>query len=247
MRHILALTLFLSFTFCLAQRIMLSGVVTDETGNALIGTHVRNITTDKITVTSVEGRFALPAQPGDTLLLSNIGFAQLIHIVRVGNFAEVPILLMKTSTTSLQELTVLSLPTLKQFKEMIMEEKVKDTAEFWYFGVAKPKPKQYKMESGQVHKKFLFAVLQPTDFLYYNLSKKEKEKRKYYQIQRGQDTKENAEEKFSREWVSEQTGLEGEDLTDFIALCNFSFDYLDRFPLYVIREDMMEKLKQFKK
>ena len=226
---------------------MLSGSVTDEAGILLVGTHVRNLTIDKITVTNIEGRFLLPTQPGDTLRLSNIGYGQITHIIEVRDFAEELTLIMKSSTTKLDELTVLSLPTLKRFKEMIMEEKVKDTAEFWYFGVAKPKPKQHKMESGQVHKKFLYAVIQPTDFLYYNLNKKEKEKRKFYQIQSNQDSRESAEQKFTREWVAEQTGLEGDELTDFIAFCNFSIDYLDRFPLYVIREDMMDKLIQFKK
>ena len=240
MRLTLSALLILYTAYGFAQRIML-------TGTLLVGTHVRNISIDKITISNMEGRFLLPAQPGDTLLLSNIGYAQLTYTVKISDFVKEPTLTMRPSTTSLDEVTILSIPTLKRFKEMVMEETVKDTVEFWYFGVAKPKPKQHKMESGQVHKKFLFAVLQPTDFLYYNLSKKEKEKRKYYQIQTQQDSKENAEQKFTREWVSEQTGLEGEDLTDFIGFCNFSIDYINTFPLYVIREDMMEKLNQFKK
>lgn len=247
MRLYFLLLLTLLASLAQAQRVMLTGVITDEANGPLVGAHVRNITVDKITVANTEGRFLLPAQPGDTLVISTVGFARLTHIVQLTNFMGELQLIMKSSVTNLNEVTIMSLPSLKQFKEMIMEEKVKDTAEFWYFGVAKPKPKQYKMESGQVHKKFLFAVLQPTDFLYYNLSKKEKEKRKYYQIQKHQDTKEFVEEKFTREWVAEQTGLEGEELTDFIAFCNFSYDYLNRFPLYVIREDMMEKLIQFKK
>jgi hypothetical protein len=223
------------------------GEVIDQKGALLVGAHVRNVTIDKITVTNVDGAFLLPAQPGDTLVISNVGFAQLRHTIAIEDFAGMLTLSMKTSTTSLNEVTILSLPTLKRFKEMVMEEKVKDSAEFWYFGVDKPKPRSYKMESGQVHKKFLYAVLQPTNFLYYNLSKSEKEKRKFYQIQNQQDIKKNAEQKFSREWVAEQTGLEGDELTNFIAFCDFSIDYLDQFPIYVIREDMMEILILFNK
>jgi hypothetical protein len=247
MRLVLSIGLTLLIFHCQAQRIMLSGKVMDEFGSTLVGTHVRNISSDNITVTNLEGAFLLPAQPGDTLQLSNVGFSQLLHVVQLSDFLGELSLKMTPSITKLNEVTILSLPTLKQFKELIMEQKVKDTAEFWYFGVAKPKPKQYKMESGQVHNKFLYALVQPTDFLYYNLSKKEKEKRKYYQIQKHQDAKELVEEKFTREWVAEQTGLEGEELTEFIAFCNFSYDYLNQFPLYVIREDMMEIFILFKK
>ena len=131
MRLTLSALLILYTAYGFAQRIMLTGSVKDDTGTLLVGTHVRNISIDKITISNMEGRFLLPAQPGDTLLLSNIGYAQLTYTVKISDFVKEPTLTMRPSTTSLDEVTILSIPTLKRFKEMVMEETVKDTVEFW--------------------------------------------------------------------------------------------------------------------
>ena len=50
------------------------------------------------------------------------------------------------------------------------------------------------------------------------------------------------ESKFNRELVAEVTHLEDEDLTEFIALCNFSEDYLFETDLPTIIEDMFAVL-----
>jgi len=229
-----------------AQRAMLTGRLADLDNEPIIGAHIRNLSIDKITASNISGSFQLPAFPGDTLFITTIGYTSLTYTLSIRDFDGKLTLLMTESTTSLNEVTVYSIPPIDVFKKTIMETQVKDTVEFWYFGVAKPVYKGDKMETGRVHKKLLYAVLQPTDFLYYNLSKQEKEKRKYYQLQQNQSKIKNAYSKFTREWVAEQTGLEGDKLTSFISFCNFTLEYLDRFPTYVIREDMMAKLIEYK-
>lgn len=230
----------------MSQRIILTGRVTDKSQTPIVGAHIRNTSIDKITTSGFMGEFNLPARPGDTLYITSIGFTSVTHILAIGDFTRLS-LQMTESITSLNEVTIYSLPPIEVFKKTIMETQVKDSVAFWYFGVAKPVFRGDKMREGQIHKKALYGILQPTNFLYYNLSKQEKEKRKFYQLQQNQSKVENANNKFTREWVAEQTGLEGDKLTSFIAFCNFSTDYLDRFPLYVIREDMMVKLEEFKK
>lgn len=229
------------------QRMLIPGQVFDDKGEPVVGAHVRNVSSDNITVTNARGAFQLPLKPGDTLLTTSVGFEPNIHVFGSGPKGLL-IITMQPATTSLDELTVYSIPPLDRFKEMILETEVpEDTLGFWYYGVAKPVFKGDVMVQGKVHKKFLYALSQPTSFIYYNVSRTEKEKRKYYQIQQSQGTKLEAEEKFTREWVTEQTGLTGDKLTDFIAFCAFSDDYLATFPLYVIREDMLIKFEEFKK
>jgi hypothetical protein len=232
---------------CYSQRTLITGFIVDTQDHPIIGGHVRNLSIDKITVSSVDGRFQLPALPSDTLYVTTIGFAAHLHVLTITDFGGRFLIRMEESALALNEVTVLSIPPIEKFKEMIMETKVKDSAEFWYFGVEKPVFRGDKMAEGRIHKKFLYAVLQPTNFLYYNTSKQEKEKRKYYQLQQNETRQDNAEKKFTREWVAEHTGLEGDKLTSFIAFCNFSVDYLDHFPIYVIMEDMMVKFDEFKK
>ena len=52
-------------------------------------------------------------------------------------------------------------------------------------------------------------------------------------------------QKFTRDWVQNVTGLEGDKLTSFIYYCDYSLDYLDRTPLYMIQEDLLAKLEDF--
>ena len=122
-----------------------------------------------------------------------------------------------------------------------MEFKLKDSAFFWYYGVDKPVIRGDKMAEGNVHKKILYAVLQPANFLYYNLSKAEKEERKFHQIKRQSTAVDKASLKFTRDWVSEHTGYVDEELIYFIAFCNYSPFYLSKTPLYLIMEDTLSK------
>lgn len=51
--------------------------------------------------------------------------------------------------------------------------------------------------------------------------------------------------KFNRVLVGEITRQDGDELTEFIALCNFSEEYLYETDLYTIVEDIYEKLKDY--
>ena len=51
--------------------------------------------------------------------------------------------------------------------------------------------------------------------------------------------------KFNRVLVGDVTRLEGEELTEFIAFCNFSEDYLYETDLYTIIEDLYAKLDDY--
>lgn len=245
MRFYLAIVFIFTLTAISAQRQFLTGEVLDTKKQAIPGVHVRNQTSDKVTVTTPDGRFQIPAQTGDTLLLTSIGFKRLQVLVEQHWFQGPISLMMLEGKITLNEITVHSIPPIELFKEMILETEVKDSVEFWYFGVDKPVFRGDKMAEGNTHKKLLYGVLQPTSFIYYNVSKAEKEKRKYYQVQKNQYRTERVELKFTREWVQEHTGLEGDKLTSFISFCNYSPAYLDATPLYIIMEDMLAKLSEF--
>ncbi|TRX54900.1 TonB-dependent receptor [Fulvivirga sp. M361] len=56
------------------QDIEISGQVVDETGEGLPGAAVSILGTNKGTITDVEGRFSLMAEPGSTLIVSFVGY-----------------------------------------------------------------------------------------------------------------------------------------------------------------------------
>ena len=229
-----------------AQRKMLDGQVSDQQRIGIPGVHVRNLTIDKITVSSEDGSFRIPAQVSDTLLLTSVGFRPLKIVVENNWFDSQINLTMVVGSIELDEVTINSIPSIELFKERVANLKLKDPTEFWYFGIEKPVMTGDKMVETNKYKSPLFAILQPTSFLYYNFSKKEKEKRKIHSIIKSQPTRDRAYKKFNREWVQKETGLEGDKLTDFIAFCDYDIDYLDRTSLYIIKENMMTKLEEFK-
>lgn len=245
MRFACSILFFLLTVGLSAQRELLNGQVIDAKKQPIPGVHVRNQTSQKVTVTTPDGQFSIPAQTGDTLLLTSVGFRALQVLVERHWFSGQATLVMIEGSIALNEVTVYSIPPIELFKEMIMETEVKDSVEFWYFGVDKPVFRGDKMAEGNIHKKALYAIIQPTSFLYYNLSKAEKEKRKHYQVQKNQTRTERLELKFTREWVAEHTGLKDEELTSFIAFCNYTPAYLDQASLYIIMEDMLAKLEEF--
>jgi len=228
-----------------AQRKIIVGRVVDQLEDGIRGVHVRNQTIGKITVSDEKGNFKMPAHEGDTLLLTSIGFENLIVIVRKEWFSAPVDLEMIEGSVELDELTISSIPSIEEFKERILQYEPKDTAGFWYFGVDKPVFRGDKMLERKKYKNPLFALLQPTSFLYYNFSKSEKEKRKYYNLTQSLPVQERAYKKFSRDWVRKETGLKGDQLTSFIAFCDFDIYYLDRTSLFIIKENMMAKLETF--
>jgi hypothetical protein len=229
-----------------AQRKMVEGRVLDQNRISLPSVHVRNMTIDKITVSSANGTFHMPAQPGDTLFLTSVGFKSLEIIVE-NNWFDSPVnLTMIEGSIELSEVTINSIPSIELFKERVVNLELKDSVEFWYFGVEKPVLNGDKLVETNKYKSPLFAIFHPTSFLYYNFSKREKEKRKIYNITKTQPVRDRAFKKFSRDWVKTETGLDGDTLTSFIAFCDFDIYYLDSTSLFMIKENMMAKLEEFR-
>lgn len=230
----------------MAQENLIQATVQDQQRNPIIGAHVRNISSNKITVTNQDGAFQINGSSGDTLVITSMGFREIIVEVST-EWSEEKLLFMRQGSVELNEISVFSIPPIEEFKEKIKETKVPDSSFFWYYGVDKPVMRGDKMAEGRIHKKLLYAVFQPTSFLYYNLSKAEKEKRAVHEIKSQAADVEKSEMKFTREWVAEHTGYLEDELTSFIGFCSYSPQYLAKTPLYLVMEDMLIKKKEFEK
>ena len=244
MRSVLTICILLISFSAFTQRKLVKGQVVDEIGEGIPNVHIKNLNAGMLTTTDIDGNFRLTLQSGDSIQLTSVGYKPEILIASEEWLSEKVILVMNEDVIQLAEVSVSPIPDIDRFKEQIKAFQPPEEEQFWYFGVDKPKPREDKMLEGK-HKNVLFALLQPTSFLYYNLSKKEKEKRKYYKLTNEQPTRELAFKKFTREWVQEETGLEGDQLTSFIAFCDFEIKYLAETPLFIIKENMMAKLDAF--
>lgn len=230
----------------IGQRTYLYGVVKDSASHQdMIGVHIQNINAGLLTSTDNYGNFKIPAQKGDSIVLSSVGHQTLLWAVQESWLtSERMEFLLPVNTIYLNEVVVGEFPTYERFKDKIIATEVVDTT-FNVFGVAPVVVVGDPLLDQKNVNNPLFAVLHPIDFVHQKVSKKAKEKRKYYALQQSQHTNQRASQKFAREWVAESTSLDGDKLTSFMAYCKFSPAYLAETPQYVIYEDMMALLPKF--
>jgi hypothetical protein len=229
------------------QEKMLSCEVLDSTSRQPVQfAHVMNLSGESQAISDIKGHFTIAANVGDTILVSIVGYQRTGWQVKEDWFEKTVKLSLPQDTIMLNSVTVHDIPPEHIFRQRIMDHQPEDSS-FWYHGMPKPVVKEDITLNEKVIKNPLFMATHPLTALYYNTSKQEKERRKYHSIKSNELLENRVNRKYNREWVQDVTGLEGNQLTDFIAYCNYSLEYLDKTPLYLIREDVIAKLFEFKK
>lgn len=248
MKTLVAIVALTASLACLGQRTYVYGVVRDSASHQdMIGVHVQNIDAGSLTSTNEYGKFKLPSKPGDTLVFSSVGHKTLAWVATEEWFnGEEVEFLLPVNTIYLDEVVVGEFPEYRRFKDQIIKTQPEDTT-FEVFGVPRVVMDPYPQMEKSEYLNPAFVFFHPVSAIHHSVSKKEKEKRKMQQIRKQSHMVDLAEVKFTREWVSESTKLEGDKLTSFIAYCNFSNQYIAATPLYMIHERMMELLPEFLK
>ncbi|MEP1034143.1 carboxypeptidase-like regulatory domain-containing protein [Ekhidna sp.] len=247
MKKLIFIALIISGCFSsTAQRSYVYGIVKDSlTKEDLIGVHIQNIDAGSLTSTNAEGKFQMPGQIGDTIVFSSVGHKTLAWIVDSTWFKSEEIeFLLPVNTIYLDEVVVGEFPEYERFKDLVIKEQPKDTT-FVIFRVPRVVMDPYPQMEKSEYLNPVFVFFHPISAIHHSVSKKEKEKRKMQQIRRTKYTTDKARLKFTREWVSENTKLEGDKLTSFISYCNFSDEYLATSSEFAIYELMMDLLPKF--
>ncbi|MEM7297137.1 MAG: carboxypeptidase-like regulatory domain-containing protein [Bacteroidota bacterium] len=246
MKSFLTIGLLLVSLAGFSQRNYIYGVVRDSASNQdMIGAHARNINAGLLTSTDPYGKFKIPAKVGDTLVLSSMGHQTLAWVAKEEWFNEEEIeFLLPVNTIYLDEVVVGEFPEYERFKDQIINTEVEDTT-FQVYGVPIVKMKEHNQLEKNQYLNPAYVFFHPLSALHHSVSKKEREKRKMQQIRKQSFATERAQLKFTRDWVSESTKLEGDKLTSFIAYCNFSTEYIAATPIYMIHERMMALLPNF--
>lgn len=230
----------------LAQRDYVYGVVRDSaTQEAMIGAHIQNIVGGTLTSTNADGKFKIPARQGDTLVISSVGHQTLAWAADSSWFSgEEIVFSLPVNTIYLEEVVVGEFPEYIRFKEKILNTQPEDTT-FEIFGVPRVVMDPYPQPEKSEYLHPLNVFFHPISAVHHSFSKREKEKRQIQNLRRTEFTREQARLKFTREWVAENTQLEGDKLTSFIAYCDFSDAYLAQSSQFAIYELMMDLLPKF--
>ena len=244
MKKILILLLFLPVTLFAQQRITLTGNVFDGiTFFPIAEANIYNFSTKKYNFTNKDGNFEILAKKGDTIIISKPIYKQaLIEITQEiieKNRLEVPLFF---KAVILKEINVYTLPaTYDQFKKEFvnvtfsnffraMEGTALSREEINYSKTPKNLP-------GVEVLQFIPGASSPITALYNKFSRKMKLERLHQELVDNQDEVERLPLKYNREIVSSITGLEGEELLNFMTFCRFSFYDLVRWsPDFIIAQ-----------
>lgn len=239
-RTIIACAFVIASLSLFSQRIYLAGKVVDKlAGEDLADVSVRNISAGLLGTTNASGIFKIPGKPGDSVSLSYIGYQTITVVLSDSIFAEDELMFfLQPEVTYLEEVTITKFPEYADFKQEILQTNP-DSEVFQPYGVPLVAIKPEDRLNASLKASGPFSALHKT------FSKKAREQKKVKKLYAEKEHYDKAIKKFNRQWVSENTGLEGDLLTSFMAYCNFSYAFLAKSPEYLIYEDMMAKLPQF--
>ncbi|MEM6735229.1 MAG: carboxypeptidase-like regulatory domain-containing protein [Bacteroidota bacterium] len=240
MKFFLSISALILYVVSYGQRNYIYGLVRDSTTQEeMPGVHVKNINAGLLTSANINGKFKIPAQMGDTIVLSSVGYKTLAWIVEENWFdIEFTTFSLPINTIYLEEVVVDKYPEYERFKDQLTQMDIEDST-FEVYGV----PRVVLSKNASLNASL--SISGPFSMMHNAFSKRAKEKRKMRQLLKEQDAQEKVRQKFTREWVAESTKLGGDTLTNFIDYCNFTQEYLINTPEYIIHEDMMALLPHF--
>lgn len=209
-----------------AQEGMIRGIVQEKDSPKRVAeATVTNMRTLKKALSSNLGQFGIEARKGDTLLVTKFGYSSSYQ--QLSNTQDV--VLRLNPTIELETVTVTG-----QTRESQMEGIMDDYRKQGVFNNGKkPKALQY--------------LASPLTALYERFGKTPGNARRFRNYMERELEETDVDKKFNKYNVSEITGLEGDDLVNFMALYRPSFDQARYWNDYDVRSYLKTSLDKFVK
>jgi len=193
-----------------------TGIIYNQTFEPIAATHVINVNTQRGDVSDSLGIFTLTVHLGDTLWFRNIAFQE--TLAPVVGILEQRYIILKSVFYPLKEAQIFPWgSSYEDFSEAVINTPAPQT-----LGESLGLPRQdpdyipFDMDQSRI-KSAGFLLSSPISFLYYNLSKKEKNRRKLFWNKKNQESHERFDAIVSAESLSNITGLSGDQLVEFMA------------------------------
>ena len=227
--------------------IILTGVIYNESFKPVAATHVIDLNTFAGTVTDSLGIFMMPVFPGDTLLIRNIVYRDtLVPVVRMMKERYIN---LRLAYYPIEEAKIFQWgSTYGDFREAITSMPNRQTLGE-SMGLPRQDPDYVPFDMNEeLIKSPYFLFHTPVYYLYYNLSRKEKSRRKVYWLNRNREKYELFNKIVSPESISDITGLKGDALLEFLAFlyqqmnCDFKCDeiriYTEIYELWEVYQQL---------
>lgn len=196
--------------------IHLSAIIYDVEFNTIAATHVININNHAGDVSDSLGIFVLPVNKKDTLFFRNIAFQEIM--VPVAQILTNGYVILKRVFYPLQEARVfLWGSSYNDFSRAVINNPAPQT-----LGESLGLPRQdpdyvpFDMDVAKL-KSTGFMLSSPISYIYYNLNRREKNRRKLYWSGKNREKNEAFDDIVSPESISQITGLTGDSLLKFLA------------------------------
>ena len=205
----------------------------------LSGASVYNMNTQKFAFTDKTGRFTIDLSLNDTLIISKSIYRQHVAVIDQKLFYGFEDFFLYYKATMLKEVTIIGInPSYEGFKKDIVTLELPD----YYKRMEETQLSEWQKanaafkQNGNILSLGGKVTLSPISFLYDKYSHKGKMGRLYNEMLDYEDEMERIQQKYNRELVSEITGLQGDELLDFMMYCRFNYYDLVRWSDAQIRE-----------
>lgn len=228
-----------------AQRTNYSARVFDGvTYQPLDGASVYNSNTRKFAFTDKSGRFNIAVKEKDTLIISKSVYRQLVFIINENVLKYKDDIFLYYKATMLKEVRIIAInPSYEGFKKDIVTLELPDyykkAQDVKLSEMDKANIRYSQNPNGNILSLGGTATMSPISFLYEKYNRKAQMQRLYNEMSSYEDELDQVQEKYNREIVKELTGLEGDELLDFMTYCHFSYYDLVRWD----RENIASQVK----
>ena len=205
----------------------------------LSGASVYNVNTKKFAFTDKNGRFEINLTLNDTLIISKSIYRQLVAVIDQKLVYGYEDFFLYYKATMLKEVTIIGInPSYEGFKKDIVTLELPE----YYKRMEEAQLSEWQKanaaykDNGNILSLGGKVTMSPISFLYDKYSHKGKMGRLYSEMLSYEDEVERIHQKYNRELVSELTGLQGDELLDFMMYCRFNYYDLVRWSDEKIRE-----------
>jgi hypothetical protein len=220
-------------------------IINDSTKHTLPYVHLWNESTRKGDICNNKGCFSINARTGDTLVFSALGFYAKIILVTDSMVNTELVVTLKPQFYEVEEAVVIGYRNYESFKEQFIQlelPKTKADNLREHINIAGTKA-AIEADNERINKEVL---ANPGIRIGLGKSSGDKTIRRIKELQSLKEKQRIINEKFNRSIVQDVTHLEADELTNFIAYCNFSEEFLYQSNLYDILEKISEQFELYK-
>lgn len=204
--------------------------------------HIINLDSPYATISDSAGFFEIKLHPGDTLQTTSIGYHD--ESITINDYLPLVFrsISMQQRAYDIKSVEITPWGTYRDFKNKFISLDLEDPEENVHPLLWRDLPR--KPIEPEPHYP---GVLNPVSFLYDVFSGNREERIKYHEILSKKTKERKIRSKYNKEIVGNLTGLEGEELEEFMKFCNFTEKELLNKKAYEILKEVKQKYQIFKK